>query len=108
MSPPAVLLIGAGGHARVLLDALLLAGAEVLGLLDADPALKGAAVLGYPVLGGDEVLRQRPPGSVTLVNAIGSTKSMARRRTLYMELRSRGHRFASVVHPSRHGSERSP
>jgi UDP-perosamine 4-acetyltransferase len=100
MSHPALLLIGAGGHARVLLDALLLVGAEVLGLLDADPALAGGKVLGYPVLGGDELLRQRKPGSVALVNAIGSTKSMARRRTLYMQLLAQGHLFASVRHPS--------
>lgn len=100
MSHPELLLIGAGGHARVLLDALMLTGARVAGLLDADPGLAGGKVLGYPILGGDEVLRQREPGWCALVNAIGSTKSMARRRALYLELSAQGHRFASVLHPA--------
>lgn len=100
MSHAELLLIGAGGHARVLLDALLLTGARVAGLLDADPALAGTRLLGYPILGDDEALRERQPATFDLVNAIGSTKSLARRRAVYVELRARGYRFAGVLHPA--------
>lgn len=94
-----VILIGAGGHARVLLDALELNGAKVLGLVDADASLANRDVMGYPVLGNDDVLAQYAPGSVELVNAIGSVDSMQRRRSVYENLRRTGHAFASVIHP---------
>ena len=53
MSGVPVILVGAGGHARVLLDALVLSGTTVLGLVDSDPGLAGRKVLGFEVLGGD-------------------------------------------------------
>lgn len=94
-----LILVGAGGHARVLLDALSLARAAILGLVDVDPALAGRKILGFEVLGGDEVLRRRAPGTVRLVNAIGSVASMERRRSVYERWREAGHSFAGVRHP---------
>lgn len=95
-----VILVGAGGHALVLLDALALSHTAVLGLVDTDPALAGRQVLGFAILGGDEVLRGYAPGTVRLVNAIGSVGSMKLRRLVYGSLRGAGHSFASVLHPS--------
>lgn len=100
MNAAPLILVGAGGHALVLLDALLLEGRKVLGLLDADPALAKREVLGLPVLGGNEVLERHGPGSVLLVNAIGSTASLARRRAACERLHKAGYRFAGVRHPS--------
>lgn len=49
--------LGAGGHAKVLIDVARSTGTyEVVGLLDANPGLIGTTVLGVPVLGGDEML----------------------------------------------------
>jgi sugar O-acyltransferase (sialic acid O-acetyltransferase NeuD family) len=95
-----LILVGAGGHARVLLDALELSGAKVIGLVDADASLAGGNVMGYPVLGDDGALAQYSPGSVSLVNAIGSVDSMQGRKAVYEKLRRAGHIFASVLHPS--------
>ena len=100
MSTIHVILIGAGGHARVLLDALTSSGAAILGLVDKDPALVGQKVLGYEVLGDDEVVRKHAPGSVRLVNAIGSNKTMDKRWSVYEAWRKAGYTFASVQHPS--------
>jgi len=100
MSDIPVILVGAGGHARVLLDALSLSRAVILGLVDADPALVGRQVLGFEILGGDEALRRHAPGTVRLVNAIGSVSSTGRRRLVYESWRHAGHSFASVFHPS--------
>jgi len=94
-----VILVGAGGHARVLLDALELSGANVIGLVDADASLTDRDVMGFLVLGNDDVLGQYPPGSVDLVNAIGSIDSMQRRKSVYEKLCRAGHVFASVIHP---------
>jgi len=99
MSALPLILIGAGGHARVLLDALELAGAKILGLLDADASRAERELMGYRVLGDDAVLRQHAPGSVALVNAIGSIDSMQARKQVYEKLRRAGHVFESVIHP---------
>ncbi|MDK2954748.1 MAG: hypothetical protein PWQ57_244 [Desulfovibrionales bacterium] len=98
MNPP-VIVIGAGGHAKVLVDALLLAGVQVLGLLDRDPAMAGRDVLGVPVLGGEDKLVQYAPDQVALVNAVGSVDSMQARKTVYDRLRGQGYGLAPVVHP---------
>lgn len=49
-----VVVLGAGGHAKVVLEVLREAGETVVGLTDADPAPR--AVLGAPVLGTDAAL----------------------------------------------------
>ncbi|MBW1740303.1 MAG: acetyltransferase [Deltaproteobacteria bacterium] len=95
-----VLVIGAGGQARVLVDALTLSGVEVVGLLDVDEAKQGSGVLGIKVIGGDDAVEEYAPNKVFLVNGIGSVKSMAQRRKVYERYKSRGYGFASVVHPS--------
>ncbi|MGE4506738.1 MAG: acetyltransferase [Desulfovibrionaceae bacterium] len=95
-----VVVIGSGGHAKVLVDALRLAGKTIIGLTDADPGRKGSLVLGYPVLGGDEALAAYGPDDILLVNGVGGARSMAARRAVYERLRARGFRFAPVVHPA--------
>lgn len=99
MSLP-VLILGAGGHARVLLDALLLCSRQVVGILDADPELKGKLILGVPVLGGDREAGRFGCDEVELVNGIGSVGSLTRRAGLFKEYLALGYRFASVVHPA--------
>jgi len=99
MSALPVMLLGSGGHALVLLDALLLGGATVIGLTDADAARRGLIVLGHTVLGGDDVLQRYAPGSVALVNGLGSTRSMARRQQIYERFHTAGYEFAQVIHP---------
>lgn len=98
MSKP-LLVLGAGGHARVLIEALRQGGHDPAGLFDADPALTGTKVMGLPVLGTDEALLEYHPEEVRLVNGIGSVASTARRRELYLQLHLRGYRFATVLHP---------
>lgn len=97
VSPVALVLLGAGGHGRVLLDALRAAGAELRGLLD--PAHRGGTLIeGVPVLGDDGWLEECEPQ--LLVNGVGANPSTVRRRAVFERWRGRGHRFASVVHPA--------
>ena len=97
----AIIIIGAGGHARVLADALLLSGQSVLGFTDKDASLHGTSFLGLPVLGSDElVLASRSPRDTLLVNGIGGAAGTALRRRIQRELESRDWRFTSVRHPS--------
>lgn len=95
-----VLVLGAGGHAKVLVEALLAGAAVVAGIVDADPKLNGMQLLGVPVLGGDELIETFPPSEILLVNGIGSVGLPVRRRELFELFKNRGYRFATVVHPS--------
>jgi sugar O-acyltransferase (sialic acid O-acetyltransferase NeuD family) len=94
-----IIIIGAGGHAKVVADALAVAGTDILGFTDANPTKWGTQVNGWPVLGGDEVISSRAPDSVLLVNGVGSAGSVASRRDTYLKFRSLGYQFMTVIHP---------
>lgn len=99
MSLP-ILVIGAGGHGRVVADALRAAGRKVLGFLDSTTDLHGTQIDGLPVLGGDERLQGYSPASVRLANGIGSTTSTTARRHVYERLMAAGFQFETVRHPA--------
>jgi len=95
-----VLVLGGGGHAKVLIDALLAASTAIAGIIDPDPLLAGARVLGVPVLGGDTVVKEFSSGEVLLVNGLGSVGLPLRRKRLFEQFKEQGYRFATVIHPS--------
>lgn len=94
-----VIVIGAGGHAKVLIDTLQVCSVPVYGILDNDPAKRGGEVLGVTVIGTDEQLRQWAPDKIVLVNAIGSTESLLSRSSLHERFHAMGYSFLNVVHP---------
>ena len=95
-----VIVIGAGGHARVLLDVLARCGVMVAGLTDADASKHGKLLSGFRILGADGVLEKHPPGSTILVNAMGSTESMTTRQAVFERLKAAGYGFLTLAHPS--------
>lgn len=99
MSLP-IIILGAGGHAKVLIDALLATYAVIAGIVDPDLTLTGSKILGVPVLGGDEVIGEFPPSEVHLVNGLGSIGIPVKRQQLFEKLKGLGYGFATVVHPS--------
>lgn len=95
-----VVVLGAGGHAKVLIDALQARSVPIRGILDSDPAKLGGKILGISVLGTDAKLGEWLPDEVVLVNGLGSTESLLSRTALHERLRARGYSFLGVVHPS--------
>ena len=92
-----VLVYGAGGHAKVVIDILERSDdCEVVGILDDDPKLTGTTFLGYPVLGGMAWLEDQHP-DVGLVLAIGDN---ATRRSLAERLRPLPLNPVTAIHPS--------
>lgn len=96
MSTP-LIVIGGGGHARVLMEALHRRLAKVTGFTDPQPMDSGAFL--YPYLGDDMRVNDYRPDDIRLVNGLGGTQDNAPRRLLFERWRQRGHQFASVVHP---------
>lgn len=99
MSLP-VIILGAGGHAKVLIDVLHASRAVIAGIVDSEPALAGSSLLSVPVLGNDDILTDFSPSEVQLVNALGSVGLPTKRRQLFERFKGMGYFFATVVHPS--------
>lgn len=93
--------IGAGGHARVLIEAIrLMGGAEVVGLLDQDEALHGQVVGGVKVLGGDDLMASlKADGIEAVFNGLGTRGCLAARKSVFDLSRSSGLDVLSVTHP---------
>jgi len=94
-----IVVLGAGGHARVLIDALRGRAAVIQGIAEADRSKHGQTLLGIPIIGDEEVLAFAQD-SVRLVNGVGTVRVSLLRRQLHDSFRSKGYRFAAVVHAS--------
>lgn len=94
-----VILIGAGGHAKVLLDILLDTGVPVLGFLDNDASLQKKKIFGLPVLGTDEEIARYSPEEINLVNGIGSVGVASLRKIIFDKFKAQGFCFRRVLHP---------
>ena len=95
-----LVIIGAGGHARVLIDALQRAGRTIVGVVDPKLPAGAAGPFGLSVLGGDDALSAYRPDQVALVNGIGGTGVTEPRHAVYRRFHQRGFQFATVIHPS--------
>lgn len=96
-----LILIGAGGHARVLQELAQASGRQFLGVCDPQLACQGITTWrGLPVLGGDEALEEIDPTSVGLVNGIGQLVGSQARRDLDERLNTAGFTFPTLVHPA--------
>ena len=77
--------LGAGGHAKVVIEILRYYNSyELTGLLDAKPELKGKNLMGVPVLGNDGLLPDLKRDGVThFFVGLGSTGDTCPRRRLF-------------------------
>ena len=95
-----IIVLGAGGHAKVVIDTLLALGRKIAGIADSDPKTHGNDVLGVSVLGGEEAVEARAAGDISLANGVGSTGDAGRRKDIFERFRDKGYEFVSIVHPS--------
>jgi sugar O-acyltransferase (sialic acid O-acetyltransferase NeuD family) len=96
MSVP-VIIVGAGGHAKVVLEALRRCGTEILGLVDRDPEKTGKSLLGAPVIGGDDAIAEYAPHDIRLTIGLGP---ISQRRKLFDAFKDQSYEFANVIHPA--------
>lgn len=93
-----VILLGRGGHARVVLDAARQAGSSVVGFTA--PEADSEELLGAPYLGTDQVLEEYHRGRICLLNGIGLLPGGERvRERLFSRLEGEGYQFTELVHP---------
>jgi sugar O-acyltransferase (sialic acid O-acetyltransferase NeuD family) len=94
------ILLGAGGHAKVVLGLAHALGLRVIGVCDPGLASAGdASWRGIPVLGDDRALAHHDPRNVALLNGIGQVAGSASRQRIHEQLSADGFEFPALVHP---------
>lgn len=95
-----VILLGAGGHARVVLDLLHLLNCSLLGVCD--PALAERSIgewQGIPVLGDDTVIDSYSRDEILLANGLGSLPGNYSRKKIHEHFTAKGYKFITLIHP---------
>ena len=92
-----IIVYGAGGHAKVVLDLLSREGRfDIIGVVEDDPGLAGKRVLGIEILGDLDSLNGMESDAELLI-AIGDNET---RKRLASRLDARGYRYVVGRHPS--------
>jgi len=95
-----VLIVGGGGHAKVLIEALRLQSIKILGIIDADATKIGADVSGIRVIGDDEAISGYKTSDIFLVNGIGSVHIPKMKIDVFEKFKAKGFTFSTIIHPS--------
>jgi sugar O-acyltransferase (sialic acid O-acetyltransferase NeuD family) len=90
------IILGAGGHARVVADTLRSAGEEVRGCVAPIPPVD--QIPGCPWL-GDEDAVVGAQHEIVLANGVGSIGAIGLRRAIYIRWQERGFRFPPIISP---------
>lgn len=94
-----IIILGAGGHSRVLMEILKTSQSTIIGITD--PLLdKGTKANGIKVLGNDNVIYKYKSREIELVNGLGFINRDSKRNILYEEFREKNYVFKSIIHKS--------
>lgn len=98
--PSLLVIYGAGGHGKTLLELVRAQGLfNVVGFID-DKLPQGAMVLGAPVLGGESALGGLYQSGIRLaINAVGGIGNLEARLKIFELLAGEGFACPTVVHP---------
>lgn len=100
-----LIVLRAGGHARVVIEALLSRGICPAAVTDTDAARVGESVGGIPITGSDDDVLKMGVDAVELANGLGNRASRAdsglsSRRALFGRFSALGYRFPAIAHAS--------
>ena len=93
-----LILIGGGGHAKVVASTLMEMKISILGFVDPAPA--HATLLGLPHLGGDDAVLAHAPTEILLAQGLGCTRPDPRRAAVFNHFKSLGYSFITAIHPA--------
>jgi len=98
---PAFILLGAGGHAKVVLSLLRARGESVLGVCDPGLVAQGLKQWrGLDVLGEDQYVTSRSPDEIALALGVGQLPGATIREQIFQTFSGLGYRFPALVHPA--------
>ncbi len=87
-----IIIIGAGGHGKVVLSTLLSMGKKVRGFVDDNPNLLHTKILGYPVLGNRSLLIEKNQAAIL---TIGDNQIRKKFAAMYPHLN-----WQTAIHPT--------
>lgn len=93
-------LLGAGGHAKVVVDALKSQGIKLDGVVDPELSKAHSFWRHLSVLGNDDWLIAQEAKEFILVNGLGSLPGNSLRQRLFERFKLAGFEFLSVIHAS--------
>jgi acetyltransferase EpsM len=89
---------GASGHGKVIIDIVIKEEQyKIVGIIDDDPKLWKGEFCGYPIIGGENVLKDKTYRDSRLILAIGDN---AARKKLWQTIDALGYELTCAVHPS--------
>jgi len=100
MTDRPIIIIGAGGHLKVIIDVARLLGYEILFATDIDASLHGTTIMGVKIAGDDDSISAFDPSDVYLANGVGIVNGTGPRRRIFEEWTTSGYQFPSLLHPN--------
>jgi len=94
-----LIIIGAGGHAKMISNILTESGEKILGYVDPNMEA-GSNFFGSVILGSDSSIYDYHKDEIFLVNGIGALPNDKLRWNLASKMQLKGYKFLSVIHPS--------
>ncbi len=94
MANKGIVIFGAGGHGKVVLDILLESKRKVVGFIDDNKAKKGKIINGYSILGGWDCLKGNK--NIEIALGIGDNKV---REELFNRAKKEGFPVTRAIHP---------
>jgi sugar O-acyltransferase (sialic acid O-acetyltransferase NeuD family) len=95
-----IIILGAGGHSKVLIDALRQRKTKIIGATDCQADKKGKLIQGVDIIGNDDAILAYATDTIRLVNGIGSVGIPFHRKHLFCKFTGLGYVFTDVIHPS--------
>ena len=94
-----LLVIGAGGHARPVIETLILLGSwDIIGIIDLKFSGQNEEILGVRVIGGLEIIEDcQIKNDINIFPAIGKNSL---RKSIYQLLMKKDYEIPNIIHPS--------
>ena len=92
-----IIIIGSGGHSRVIVDTLEQLGLAIHGIVDLNYKDEKEKIFGYEIIGDISVLESLNPNDYNVVLAIGENN---KREEYFLRIENYGFSIASIIHPT--------
>lgn len=96
-----IILLGGGGHAKVILESLQAKSSQVAGIIAPRESDIAPSLQNYPWLGDDFALQQHYSSTdILLINGIGQVPGSTVRSRVYRFFKESGYIFEKIIHPT--------